>query len=187
MGETKQLLPWRGKPVLQHVLDRLRRSCVGEIILVLGHDRDRILSAIDVEGVKVTVNLEYAEGMSGSVRRGAAALHPEANAFFIVLGDQPAVGVEIYDRLAAEFERRYPAKTIFIPTCRGRRGHPPLFAARHREDIAEIRGDVGLRAVIEKNPEAVAGVAVETETILEDLDTPEQYELLKGFRDPGEP
>lgn len=181
MGRTKQLLIWQGKPVLQHVLDHLRRAPVQEIILVLGHDRDRILAAVDTGGAKVVFNPEFPEGMSSSIRRGAAAMHSETKAFFIVLGDQPAVGPEVYDRLAAEFERRYPEKTVLIPTHRGKRGHPVLFAARFRGEISGIRGDVGLRAVIENNPEAVAAVEMETEAILEDLDTPEQYEKLKNF------
>jgi molybdenum cofactor cytidylyltransferase len=181
MGRTKQLLVWQGRPVLQHVLDHLRFSRVQEIVLVLGHDRDRILAAIDTRGVRAVFNAEFSEGMSGSIRKGVAAMHPEAKGFFIVLGDQPAVTPGIYDRLAEEFERRYPEKSIFIPTYHGRRGHPPLFAARYRGEISGIRGDVGLRSVIEKYPEAVATVDVGTEAILEDLDTPEEYEKLKNM------
>ncbi|MBP1718909.1 MAG: molybdenum hydroxylase accessory protein, YgfJ family [Deltaproteobacteria bacterium] len=186
MGQTKQLLQWRGKPVLQHVLDHLRRSRVQEITLVLGHDREKILAEIDTQSVKVVFNPEFSEGMSSSIRKGIAAMNHEMKGFFIVLGDQPAIGPEVYDRLAAEFELHYPGKTILVPTHRGKRGHPPLFAARYTEEILDIRGDVGLRAIIQKHPEEVMTVEVETEAILEDLDTPDQYEKLKNFRIPGE-
>lgn len=185
MGKTKQLLTWQGKVVLQHVLDHLRRSRVQEIVLVLGHDRERILAELDTQDVRVIFNPEFSEGMSSSIRKGVAAIHPEAKAFFIVLGDQPAVGPEIYDRLTAEFNRRYPEKTIFIPTHQERRGHPPLFAVRHGEEILDIRGDVGLRAIIEKHPQEVMTVEVETEAILEDVDTPAQYEKLRNRKNPG--
>ena len=185
MGQTKQLLTWQGKPVLHHVLNHLRQSRVQEIILVLGHDRERILAAIDTQNIRVVFNPDFSEGMSGSIRKGVAAVHPEAKGFFVVLGDQPAVGPEIFDRLTAEFDRRYPEKTIFIPTHQGKRGHPPLFAIRYGEEILDIRGDVGLRAIIEKHPEEVMTVEVGTETILEDVDTPEQYERLKNRKSPG--
>jgi len=186
MGRTKQLLPLQGKPVLQHVLDHLGRSRIREIVLVLGHDRERILAEIDTRGIKAVFNPEFSEGMSSSIRKGVAAMSRAARGFFIVLGDQPAIGPEIYDRLNAEFERCYPGKSILIPTHRGKRGHPPLFAARYAEEIQDIRGDVGLRDVIRNHPEEVLTVEMETEAILKDLDTPEEYEKLKNIGNPGE-
>ena len=185
MGRTKQLLTWQGKAILQIVLDHLRRSRAQEIILVLGHDRERILAEVETQDIKVVFNPEFSEGMSSSIRKGLAAIHPEAKGFFIVLGDQPAIGPEIFDRLTAEFDRRYPEKTIFIPTHQGKRGHPPLFAIRYGDEILDICGDVGLRAVIQKHPEEVVTVEVETEAILEDVDTPAQYEKLRKRKSPG--
>jgi molybdenum cofactor cytidylyltransferase len=186
MGETKQLLPWKGKPILEHVLDHLRNSRVHEIILVLGHDRERILKEIKTHGIKVLFNPEFPKGMSTSIRKGAAAIDPQARGFFVVLGDQPTIGPEVYDRLIEEFNRRFPQKAIFIPTHQGKRGHPPLFSVRYLPEILSIEGDVGLRAIVQKHPEEIAAVEMGTEAILDDLDTPEQYRKLKNSRDPGE-
>src|ERR687891_659089 len=48
LGEPKQLLELSGKPVLQHVLDVASGTEVDEIVVVLGHEADRIEDVIDL-------------------------------------------------------------------------------------------------------------------------------------------
>ena len=176
MGQTKQLLQWEGKILLNHVLDELRRSRVDERILVLGHDAERVLRAAQTGGVRVVVNHDYVQGMITSIQRGLAALPEEAEGFFIVLGDQPEIPAEIYDRLIDEFHLVHPRKGILIPTCQGRRGHPTLFSGKYRDEAMRITGDVGLRPILQAHPEDILTVAVDSDAILLDIDTPEDFQ-----------
>ena len=157
-----------------------------EIILVLGHESERILQAVNPQPIKVIHNAEFQQGMMSSIRAGLTAVDPVTKGFFIVLGDQPTIGVEVYNRLIEEFHRHYPQKSIFIPTHEGRRGHPALFASEYIREAMEIEGDTGLRAIIQKHPEDVMTLEMGTKSILDDLDTPEQYESLKKSKIPGE-
>ena len=186
MGETKQLLLWRGKPILQHVLDRLRESRIDEIILVVGYEREKILQAIDAAGAKVVFNPDFSKGMIHSVRKGLSVLHPQAKGFFLVLGDQPAIGPAVYDRLIEAFHRFYPQKKIFLPAYGGVKGHPALFGSRYAEEAMQIEGDVGLRDVVRDHPEDVMILSTDTGAVLEDLDTPADYQRLKKTKSPGE-
>ena len=175
MGQTKQLLEWEGKTVLQRVLDTLCNSQVEEVILVLGHEADRILKMVDTRRVKVVINQDYREGMITSIQRGLAALDEKVEAFFVVLADQPGVGPKVFDGLISEFRRVTPQKGIILPTFHGRRGHPALFSAKYQKEAFRIKGDVGFRQVLQEHPEDILTVEMDTDSILQDIDTPEDY------------
>jgi len=185
MGQTKQLLEWEGKTVLQRVLDTLCNSQVEEVILVLGHEADRILKMVDTRRVKVVINQDYREGMITSIQRGLAALDEKVEAFFVVLADQPGVGPDIFDRLVNEFRKITPQKGIVLPTFRGRRGHPALFSAKYRKEAFSIKGDVGFRQILQEHPEDILSVEMETDSILQDIDTPDDYRQQLKSNFPG--
>jgi len=180
MGRTKQLLDVGGKPLLQLILDGILQTDVDEIILVLGHEAERIREKIDTSRVKVVVNRDYSKGMSTSIRRGVQALDERSEAFFIVLADQPGIESRVYNLLIREFRNRFPQKTIFLPAYKGRRGHPALFSVKHRHEASRIQGDRGFREVLEMVPQEVFLVELESESIVHDLDTPEQYQNFMG-------
>ena len=187
MGMTKQLLDVGGKPLLQHILDRIRQTEVDEVILVLGHEAERVREKILAPGVKWVLNPDYREGMITSIRQGLQALDPQSEAFFIVLGDQPGIEPRVYNLLIREFRNRFPQKSIVLPAYKGRRGHPALFSVKHRGEAFRIEGDRGFREVLEMVPQEVFLVDLESESIVHDLDTPEDYEKFIGKKSPEEP
>ena len=185
MGQTKQLLDWEGRTILQRVLENLSRSQVDEVILVLGHEAERIQQTLDTHKVKVVINRNYKEGMITSIQQGLINLDDKVEAFFIVLADQPAVGPEIFDRLIGEFRRVTPQKNIVLPAFRGRRGHPALFSGKYRKEALRIEGDVGFRQVFQEHPEEILTVEMDTDSILQDIDTPDDYRKQLKTNFPG--
>jgi molybdenum cofactor cytidylyltransferase len=185
MGRTKQLLEWEGRTILQRVLENLSRSRVDEVILVLGHEAERILQTLDTRTVKVVINKSYKEGMITSIQQGLINLNDEVEAFFIVLADQPEVGPEIFDRLIGEFRRVVPQKNIVLPAFHSRRGHPALFGAKYKNEALRIEGDVGFRQVLQEHPEEILTVEMDTDSILQDIDTPDDYQKQLKTKLPG--
>ncbi|HYB20578.1 MAG TPA: nucleotidyltransferase family protein [Thermodesulfobacteriota bacterium] len=185
MGRTKQLLKWEGKTMLQRVLESLCNSGVGEVILVLGHEADRILEVVDTRKAKVVINKIYREGMITSIQQGLMNLNDKVEAFFIVLADQPAVGPEVFDRLIGEFKRAVPQKNIVLPCFGGRRGHPALFGTKYRNEAFRIKGDVGFRQILQEHPEDILGVEMDTDSVLKDIDTPDDYRKQLKSNFPG--
>ncbi|MBM4333830.1 MAG: molybdenum cofactor cytidylyltransferase [Deltaproteobacteria bacterium] len=185
MGQTKQLLEWEGKTILQQVLENLLDSRLDEVILVLGHEAERILEKVDTRRVKVVINQNYREGMITSIQQGLLALHEQAEAFFIVLADQPGIGPEIFDRLISEFRRSTTQKNIVLPTYRGRRGHPALFGLKYKKEAGRLKGDVGFRQILQEHPEDILAVEMDTDFILRDMDTPDDYQKQLRSKSPG--
>jgi CTP:molybdopterin cytidylyltransferase MocA len=74
LGHNKLLLPFKGKPLIAHAVDTLLASSVDEIIVVLGHEADRVRAAIGERRVRFVENCNYHEGLGSSVHAGFAAV-----------------------------------------------------------------------------------------------------------------
>ncbi|MBM2832467.1 MAG: molybdenum hydroxylase accessory protein, YgfJ family [Dehalococcoidia bacterium] len=175
MGQPKQLLPWRGKTVLEHVLDNLSSLDLKGVVVVLGFEADEIARRISRYPVKVVINREFRRGMSSSIRVGLEHV-PAESAVMLFLADQPLIGRETIGRLIAEFE--VGRKGIVVPVHRGRRGNPVLFHPRYRAELAVIQGDTGARGIVAAHEEDVMEVEV-SEAVLRDIDTVQDYNLAR--------
>jgi molybdenum cofactor cytidylyltransferase len=176
LGVPKQLLIYRGQPLLAVVVQNLLASPVDEIIVVLGHMAEEVATALRGLPVKVVVNSKYADGLSSSLKAGLAALCDSVGAVLFVLGDQPLVQPETIKILIRQYEIH---GGIVAPSFGGRRGNPVLFDRRLLSGI-EFAGDAGGRVVIERHPEILHLVDVSDAGVLFDIDTWEDYHKLAG-------
>lgn len=148
MGQPKALLDWNGLPLAQHQLDGL--AGWGEVVLVLGHEAARIAAALRLPAnARAIVHAGYRAGRASSLRAGFAALRGPVESILVVGVDQPLAPAG----LAALVATATPADAIAMPTWKGRRGHPVLFAGRLIDELLAIREeDEGLRAVVRRHP-----------------------------------
>lgn len=175
MGQNKFLLPWGKKKMIKQTLEIYLESPLAEIILVLGHEAERILEEISPLPVKIMINSAYPEGMSSSLRCGLLAVNQETTGILIALGDQPGIRREVVADLVGAFQKFYPRQNIFVPTYAGQRGHPVIFSKKFFGEIEQLRGDVGGREILSRNETEILEVQVESEGILWDIDTMEDY------------
>src|SRR5438045_8866556 len=93
MGTAKALLPFDEEPLIARAIDCIASlERINPIIVVTGHERDRIEIALDRRRVKFVHNSDYAAGgMLSSVKVGVAAVANDCEAFFLALADQPLV------------------------------------------------------------------------------------------------
>ena len=178
MGRSKLVLPWRGRAIIEDVVERAR-GAAGHVVVVTGHDVNATAEAIrDFDDVQIIHNSNYADGeMISSVKTGVAALPPTYEAFFLVLGDQPGIAAETFARLIRAW-RENPHAQIISPTFNGRRGHPVLFAAAGIDEILNLPADATLKTFVSRH--AANSIQVETDdaAVCADVDTPEQYARL---------
>jgi molybdenum cofactor cytidylyltransferase len=176
MGRVKPLLELASRPLLEYILETLDRAGIRAPILVLGHGEKEIRRRIDLEGVRVVVNPDYAAGMSTSLRMGVAALRREDQAFLVVLCDQPLISPSTIDALVAHWASS--AALAVIPLYRGMRGNPVLLDRSLVPLIEGISGDSGMRGLLGGDLD-VAEVAVDDPGVVIDLDTPEEMKVVE--------
>ncbi len=172
MGALKQLLPMGRQTVIEVVVERVA-PCVDKLVVVLGHRAREVAAALQDSPAECVVNREHAAGMLTSVQCGIRAAG-EVAAYLVCLGDQPAVDHRVIEQVvsAAASAR----KGITIPTWAGRGGHPVLVARRYGPEILALSPDQGLHAVTRGHPEDTLEVPVGVSEILDDMDTPEDYQ-----------
>ncbi|RMG50930.1 MAG: nucleotidyltransferase family protein [Acidobacteria bacterium] len=176
MGRLKQLLPFGPKTVIETCLDALLASRVDDIIVVLGHRYQEIQSHIEHFPVRIVINQHYSQGMSSSVIRGVRAIPSAARAALIAVVDQPLVTADIIDRLIDAY--RKSEKKIVIPVYRGRGGHPIIIDLSFRQKILTIDPERGLRQIVYSHPQDVLRVDVETDAVIQNMNTWADYQRL---------
>ena len=174
MGQQKLLLPYAGRSVIEHIVEQLLASEVSQTIVVTGHDADGVKMVLAAKPLTVVENTRYKEGMLTSIRRGLQEVHPEAEAFMVVLGDQPSVSSTLINILVRGY--REGGKDIVIPLYDDDTGHPIIISMRYREEVMTRFDDTGLRGLIYGNPERVYRLPVSMPEVLRDMDTPEDYQ-----------
>jgi molybdenum cofactor cytidylyltransferase len=174
MGKPKQLMPLGKHTLLEQAIDNLLDSSVDETIVVVGHQAEEIAKAIAGRPVKIVINPDYRQGMSTSIIAGLILADPRSQAVMLALGDQPLVASRTINQLIEAFNSHN--KGIAVPTYQGRRGHPIIFGIRYKAELLKLKGDIGGREIIRDHPDDVLMVPVDSESVVSDIDTREDYQ-----------
>ena len=178
-GPNKLLEEINGKPLIRIVTEHVLASQARPVIVVTGHQRERVEAALAGLPVKFVHNPDFADGLGTSLRAGIAALPPEPDGVIVCLGDMPQVDAGIIDKMISTFDPDSGALVV-IPTIEGKRGNPVLWSRRFFPDLMAVEGDVGARHLIGRYTEAVAEVPLTGTAALTDVDTPEALKAVRA-------
>jgi molybdenum cofactor cytidylyltransferase len=181
-GPNKLLEEINGRPLVRIATEQVLASHAKPVIVVTGHQRERVERALGGLAVTFVHNPDFADGLSTSLKSGIAAVPAEADGAIVCLGDMPQVSSALIDRLIAAFEPERGALVV-IPTLEGKRGNPVLWSRRFFPDLQRVEGDVGARHLIAGYAEAVAEVPIEDAAALTDVDTPEALIAVRAAMD----
>lgn len=176
MGQSKVLLPWaEGKTIIEHIIEQLILTRVDHIVVVTGHQSAQVKRLVSRYDVEVVYNRSYRTGeMVSSLKSGLNALPGHLAAAMVVLGDQPRLQPKvIYQVMMAYAEGQ---GSIIAPRYEKQRGHPILIDRRYWPEILALGSDGAPRDVISAHQDQLAFVDVDTDSVVSDVDTPQDYE-----------
>jgi molybdenum cofactor cytidylyltransferase len=168
-----------GKPLVRIVVERALASQASPVIVVTGHEKEKVEAALAGLPVRFAHNRDYAEGLGSSLKAGIAAVPKEADGAIVCLGDMPQVDAGLIDKLVTAFDPEKGALVV-VPSIEGRRGNPVVWSRRFFSDLMAVQGDVGARHLIGSYAEAVAEVPVAGPGAVTDVDTPESLSAVKA-------
>ena len=171
-GGNKLLESVDGQPLVARAASAAIASEAAPIIVVTGHQPDKVAAVLDGLDVTLVHNSDFREGLSSSVHAGLAAVPAGHDGAVLMLADMPDVDAGLVDQLMAAFDP-IEGRGIVVATHNGTRGNPVLFARQYFAEILRVTGDTGARHVVDSNDEAVCEVECGTSAPLVDLDTPE--------------
>jgi molybdenum cofactor cytidylyltransferase len=173
VGDLKQAMEWSGQTVIRHVCGTLLDAGLEWVGVVLGYERERLAEELAGLEVHVVENPEYAAGMFSSVQRGLRAAPAGAVACVVALVDQPRVTAGTIRALVEDHRRAGAAVTI--PRFEGRTGHPVVLSREVIEATLSAAPDVRLRDVLEGFGDRTHFLDLETDSVIDDIDTMEDY------------
>lgn len=147
MGSLNKLLyPFRGVPLLSHIIDSALASRLDRVIVVTGHESSDILDIVPPECLTIH-NSDYAGGMSGSIRSGIYRLQG-LSSIMILPGDMALINSTHIDNLLDSYSRCGSQNSIIVATCNGEWGHPVLFGSSYFGSLKLLDGDTGGRSLM---------------------------------------
>jgi len=180
MGQTKQLLPIDGQPMVRRVVQAVCQAGLAQVVVVVGAEGERVARTLADLELEIVHNQAWEQGMSTSLRAGLNALRPEIEAALLVLADQPGLTPSVLAALVDGY--RASRAAIVAPFYGGRRGNPVLFARALFAELGQVEGDQGGRALLVRYQQDVARVDLDDAAILLDVDTRQDYEGLCSER-----
>ena len=181
MGRRNKLLePVHGEPMVRHAVRSAAAAGVGRhVVVVTGHERERVAAALAGFEVGFAHNPDYGSGLSTSLARGVAALPEGVDGVIVCLADMPGVRPGHFERLRDAFDPEAGA-AICVATHRGKRGNPVLFASRFFPEMCDVEGDVGARHLIGAYADLVREVEMADDAVLLDIDSPGALEAYRS-------
>lgn len=171
LGQPKQLLPYRGRTLLDAVL-RTARSCgFDQLLVTLGGAVDEVRETVDLLGTTVVLNPSYGTGCSSSIVSALDVVDERASGVVLLLGDQPGVSPQSARAVVQ------PAAPIAVCRYRDGIGHPFWFSRAVFPELKKLHGDKGVWKLIESGRYEVAEVPVDAE-VPSDVDTWADYQSL---------
>ena len=182
LGYPKQLVEFKGIPLLQHSIDVAESLEFDAKILVLGAKEDEINKKIDRRNFTVVINENWEEGMSTSIRKGlseALKFEKELEHILILLSDQPFVTKEkIEELISVQLKSN---KQATFSGYAGELGVPAIFSREIFSDLKKLKGDQGAKKLIYKKDLQFGTVMFENGNF--DVDTTVDVELLKRMEE----
>jgi len=171
MGSPKALLPYQGRPFLEHLLEITTRPEIGARKVVLGADADSIAKVIPLKANEIVINPDWEKGQLSSIQAAVRKLPAGTDGMLLFLIDHPLISSALVGELIQQFYNS--RKPIVLPVYEGRRGHPVIFAASLYDELLRAPLETGARAVVWAHANEVEEVLTNEEGCVLNLNDPE--------------
>lgn len=175
MGQDKLVMKVNGRKIVEWVIKNCKKSLLDEIILI--YRKMEVKKCGERHGIKTLYNSKAHLGQSAGVKLGVTASH-HSHAYMFIMGDQPLITSQLINKLICEYRKE--KTSIIVPCYDGKNGTPTIFPSIYKDELLKIGGDQGGRSIIKRKNSKVRKVCINDGSMGFDIDTPEDYKLLRG-------
>lgn len=177
LGDIKQLLPFNGKTLLQHVIDEAAEAGAQPIVVITGANANKVSSSVADSKVNIVENENWQDGMASGIVAGVRQiikLDERIKKLILAVCDQPFVSSALFEQL--DQIQNKTGKPIVASTYANTVGTPALFSFGFFDQLLSLKGDEGAKKILKNNINDVATVDFPKGEI--DIDTQKDYESL---------
>jgi len=174
MGSPKALLPYQGRPFLEHLLAVSRHPKIETRRVVLGAHAELIAKAVALDANEIVINDDWEKGQLSSIQAAIRSLPAGTDGLLLFLIDHPLITAELVNGLIEHFyETRAP---VVLPVFEGKRGHPVIFSAELYRELETAPLEVGARSVVWAHKDQMAEFPTTEEGCILNLNDPNTFE-----------
>jgi molybdenum cofactor cytidylyltransferase len=178
MGSPKALLPYQGRPFLEHLLEITKHQKIGVRRVVLGAHAEPISSVVRLPADDIVINEEWEKGQLSSIQAAIRSLPAGTDGLILCLIDHPLISSTLIDDLIEQF---YATKMkIVLPMFRGQRGHPVIFSAILYDELLAAPLEKGARAVVWAHGGEIAEMPTTEQGCVLNLNDPDTLQRATG-------
>jgi len=175
MGEPKQLMKYKNKTFLQHIIGEAKNAGLDPVICVTGYQSELITKSVIGMDVSIVYNPQWTEGMGTGISTGIKqVLLSDVDSVILAVSDQPYVSSDLFEMMIKWKDQS--RKGIVACTYAGTLGTPVLFSKDYFSRLQLLNGNQGAKNIVKVNLPDVCPVEFEKGII--DIDTKEDYENL---------
>ena len=175
MGEPKQLMMYKNKTFLQHIIGEAKSANLEPVICVTGYQSELITKSITGMGVSIIYNQQWRDGMGTGIAAGIKQLLlSDVDSVILAVSDQPHVSSDLFSSMLALKDQS--GKRIVACSYAGTLGTPVLFDKDYFNQLKSLSGNQGAKNIVKLNIPDVCPIEFEKGRI--DIDTKEDYENL---------
>jgi molybdenum cofactor cytidylyltransferase len=171
-----QILP-DGRPIALAAAENLIKA-IPLTIAVLRPENTALANLLKNAGLKIvfcdTQETEMADSLSAAVHY-SAQFSESSVGFVIALADMPYIKPNTIEAIAHALNS---GAAIVAPVYQGKRGHPVGFCAKFRNQLEQLTGDEGARAILKRHADQIELLECNDPGVLVDIDTPQDLTTL---------
>jgi len=172
LGRAKQLLPFQGKSLITHSLDKLHQLELYQKVVVVGAYAEKIKDHLgeDYPDLQVVENKGWLQGMASSLQKGLQVLDAVNDAVLICLADQPLIPVAHLEDMIAKYR---VLEQLVISAYNQDIGVPALIPSRYFPELSTLQGQKGAKFLLLKYQSDSSIIPCPSAAF--DIDTEEDY------------
>ena len=159
--------------MINQVVNSAILSNTNSDIIVLGHEKESIEKILPNKDLTISINKNYNQGISSSIKIGISSLPEDCDAAIIILGDMPDVTDKLINNLIKYFNPGIK-RHIILPHYKSQLGNPVIISRRFFPEVLQLRGDSGAKNIIKKNLDYVYKLPQKNNASLLDIDTDQE-------------
>ena len=172
MGTPKQLLPWKHKTLIEHVIQTSLKATTN-VFAVLGANYESILNAIKDYPIQILKHKNWQDGLGSSIAFGVKHIKENFAAVLVLLVDQPLINnAHITTLIEAYISKK--SKIITTQYNKQKEGVPAIFDKLYFDELCKLNQDFGAKEIIDDNET----YSIEASNKILDIDTKSDYERL---------
>lgn len=179
LGRPKQLMAYRGRTLLTHVIAEAQAADLRPLTVVTGAFQAEVSESLRGEAVDIVFNPAWETGMASGIVAGMSnmlLLYPDVNAVVIAVCDQPFISASLLLKLVSTFETS--GKGIVGCSYENSVGTPVLFSSAYFEQLLALSGNEGAKKLVRQHTDDLATVDFPEGNI--DIDTPDDARKFRG-------